>query len=185
MGDRIRFSAIKKSMLGRRVLSSHHPSGIAQEIYALLTVYQALRIAITDATTASGADPDRASFSISLQTARGQVIHAAEVIADTVIDLIGAIGRAVLDQLMPARRLRISPRAVKRPLSRYAYKSLRVDRRTYPATIEIDILTPTSGPNFTALALGRDARIRTGLGRCEVRSGRNRFARCADGRREE
>ncbi|GAA3786500.1 hypothetical protein [Streptomyces chiangmaiensis] len=62
------------------------------------------------------------------------------MITDTTIDLVGAIGRALLDNLMPARRLRVSPRAVKRPLSRYAYKSLRVDRRTYKATISIDIL---------------------------------------------
>ncbi|WP_107090280.1 hypothetical protein [Streptomyces sp. WM6372] len=62
------------------------------------------------------------------------------MIAGTVIDLVGAIGRAVLDRAMPARRLRLSPRAVKRPLSRYAYKSLRVDRRTYKATFSIDIL---------------------------------------------
>ncbi|MEU3099760.1 transposase, partial [Streptomyces sp. NPDC006967] len=86
------------------------------------------------------ADPDRASFSIALQTARDQVIQAAGVIADTVVDLVGTIGRAVLNQPMTARRLRVSPRAVKRPLSRYAYKSLRVDRRTYKATISIDIL---------------------------------------------
>jgi hypothetical protein len=47
---------------------------------------------------------------------------------------------------MPPRRLRLSPRAVKRPLSRYAYKSLRVDRRTYKATINIDILTNPISP---------------------------------------
>lgn len=62
------------------------------------------------------------------------------------IDLVGTIGRAVLDQLMPARRLRVSPRAVKRPLSRYAHKSLKVDRRTYKATLSINILTPPISP---------------------------------------
>ena len=46
----------------------------------------------------------------------------------------------------PARRLRVSPRAVKRPLSRYAYKSLRVDRRTYKAAIKISILTRSPDP---------------------------------------
>jgi hypothetical protein len=135
------YFAIKKSMLGRRVLRARTLPGIAQEVYALLTAYQMIRIAIADATDAiSGTDPDRASFTIALQTARDQVIQAAGVIADTTIDLVGTIGRAVLDHLMPARRLRTSPRAVKRPLSRYAYKSLRVDRRTYKATISIDIL---------------------------------------------
>ena len=139
------FFAIKKSMLGRRVLRARTMAGIAQEVYALLTAYQLIRIAIADATaTVPDADPDRASFSIALQAARDLVIQAAGVIADTVIDLVGAIGRAVLSQSMAARRLRVSPRAVKRPLSRYAYKSLRVDRRTYKATISIDILS--TGP---------------------------------------
>jgi hypothetical protein len=135
------YFAIKKSMLGRRVLRARTLPGIAQEVYALLTVYQVIRIAIADATgSVSGADPDRASFSVALHAARDQVIQAAGVIAGTTIDLVGGIGQAVLDHLMPTRRLRVSPRAVKRPLSRYAYKSLRVDRRTYKATISIDIL---------------------------------------------
>ena len=68
------------------------------------------------------------------------------MIAAETIDLAGAIGRHILASLLPARRLRVSPRAVKRPMSRYAYKSLRVDRRTYQATISIDILTPAPGP---------------------------------------
>lgn len=133
------YFAIKKSMLGRRARTL---PGIAQEIYALLTAYQVLRTAVADATEAvPGADPDRAGFSIALQAARDQVIQAAGVIAGTTIDLVGAIGRAVLTNLMSARRLRLSPRAVKRPMSRYAYKSLRVDRRTYKATVSIDILS--------------------------------------------
>jgi len=141
------YFAIKKTMLGRRVLRARTMSGIAQEIYALLIVYQVIRIAISDATaTIPGADPDRASFSVALQVARDQVIQATGVIAGTVIDLVGTIGRAVLTHPMPPRRLRVSPRAVKRPLSRYAYKSLRIDRRTYKATISIDILTAPPDP---------------------------------------
>ena len=137
-------------MLGRRVLPARTPAGIAQEVHALLTVYQILRIAIADATDSHPtADPDRGSFTIALETARDQVIKAAGVIADTTIDLVGTIGRRVLEELMPARRLRVSPRAVKRPLSRYAYKSLEVDRRSYKATISINILaapTPSTAP---------------------------------------
>ena len=106
-----------------------------------------IRIAISDATaTIPGADPDRASFSVAIQAARDQVIQAAGVLAGTTIDLAGAIGRAVLDHPLPPRRMRVSPRAVKRPLSRYAYKSLRIDRRTYKATISIDILTAQHDP---------------------------------------
>jgi len=141
------YFALKKTMLGRRVLRARTMPGIAQEIYALLTAYQVIRIAISDATAAiPGADPDRASFSVAIQAARDQVIQAAGVLAGTTIDLAGIIGRAVLDHLPPPRRTRVSPRAVKRPLSRYAYKSLRIDRRTYKATISIDILTAQAGP---------------------------------------
>jgi hypothetical protein len=46
------YFAIKKTMLGRRVLRSRTMPGIAQEIYALLTAYQMIRIAISDATAA-------------------------------------------------------------------------------------------------------------------------------------
>ena len=131
---------IKSTLLGRRVLRSRHLTLIAQEIYALLTVYQIVRIAIADAADTSDVDPDRASFTIAVQAGRDLIAQAANVIAGTTIDLVGSIGRRLLDHLMPARRLRISPRAVKRPLSRYAYKSLRIDRRSYQATPHIDIL---------------------------------------------
>jgi hypothetical protein len=120
-------------MLGRRVLRTRTLPGITQEIYALLTACQAIRIAISDTTlTATGTDPGRASFTSALHAAREHVVQAAGVIAGETIDLAGAIGRHILDNLLPARRLRVSPRAVKRPLSRYAYKSLRVDRHTTP-----------------------------------------------------
>lgn len=132
---------IKSTLLGRRVLRSPNPVLIAQEIYALLTVYQVLRIAIADTAEATdGVDPDRASFTTAVQAARDLIVQAANVIADTTIDLVGSIGRHLLDNLMPPRRLRVSPRAVKRPLSRYAYKSLGVDRKSYLATLSIDII---------------------------------------------
>jgi len=135
-------------MLGRRVLRSPIPELITQEIYALLTIYQVIRIAITDATDATGVvDPDRASFTTAAQTAKDLIVQAANVIAGTVIDLVGTIGTHLLANLMPDRRLRVSPRAVKRPLSRYAYKSLGIDRRSYLATLTIDILA--AQPNLT------------------------------------
>ncbi|MFD7057614.1 hypothetical protein ACFWBS_58545 [Streptomyces mirabilis] len=57
---------------------------------------------MADATgTRPGIDPDRASFTIALHTARDLVVQAAGVIADSVIDLVGTIGRRVLADLMP------------------------------------------------------------------------------------
>ena len=98
---------------------------------------------MTDATdTRPGIDPDRASFTIALNAARDQLIQAAGVIADTVIDLVGHIGRLVLANLLPPRRTRLSPRVVKRAISKYHAQGLNINRTTYQATISIDILTP-------------------------------------------
>ena len=72
---------LKSTILGGRVLRARTPGGIEQEVYALLVTYQALRTAIADAAaTVPGADPDRASFTTALNTARDQVILAAGVI---------------------------------------------------------------------------------------------------------
>jgi hypothetical protein len=134
---------LKSSILGGRVLRARTPVGIEQEIYALLLTYQLLRTAMTDATnTQPDTDPDRASFTIAYQTARDQVIQAANVIAGTVIDLIGTIGRHVLADLLPARRLRVCPRIVKRAISKYQARGPNIDRTSYKATISVDILTP-------------------------------------------
>jgi len=141
---------LKSTILGGRVLRARTPDGIEQEVYALLVTYQVLRTALADAAaTVPGTDPDRASFAIALNAARDQVILAAGVIAGASIDLAGRIGRLVLASLMPARRLRISPRVVKRAISKYNARG-KVDRATYKATIDIAILaadlTPDDGP---------------------------------------
>jgi hypothetical protein len=71
---------------------------------------------------------------------------AAGVTASTVTDLAGTIGRHVLASLMPARRPRASPRAVKRAMSKYNANG-KIDRTTYKATIDITILTAPLTPD--------------------------------------
>jgi Transposase DDE domain len=145
------FAELKATSLGGRVLRSRTPTGVAQEIYALLITYQVLRIAISD-TTLHRADvnPDRGSFTVALHAARDQLIAAAGVIADTVIDLLGVIGRHVLDQLLPARRVRTNPRVVKRAISKYVASTAKGRHRgpSRPAmiTIEIEPILTTQPP---------------------------------------
>jgi len=134
------FAEIKCTSLGGRVLRSRTPIGVAQEIYALLVTYQALRIAISDSTLARpDVDPDRGSFTIARNAARDQVVAAAGVIADTKIDLVGVIGGHVLDQLLPARRIRTNPRVVKRAISKYVASTAKGRQRApnRPATIHV------------------------------------------------
>jgi Insertion element 4 transposase N-terminal/Transposase DDE domain len=133
---------LKSSILAGRVLRARTHIGVEQEIYALLITYQLIRTAMADATTTRpGLDPDRASFTTALHAARDLVIQAANVIAETTIDLAGTIGRHVLANLMPDRRLRISPRIVKRAISKHQARGPTIDRTSYQATLTINILT--------------------------------------------
>jgi hypothetical protein len=132
---------LKSTILGGRVLRARTPAGVDQEIYALLTAYQVLRLAMAEATVGHPAiTDDRASFTIALQTARDQIIHAADILADTTIDLLGRIGHALLEDPLPPRRERISPRIVKRAISKHRAKG-QVDRTNHRATTTINVLT--------------------------------------------
>jgi hypothetical protein len=106
-------------LLQGQILRSGDPAGLEQEMWALLALYQALRIAITDAVeTVPGTDPDRASYQIAVETAQNMVIQARNVITGA-DDLAGAIGRAILANLHGPRRPRVCARRVKSPLSRW------------------------------------------------------------------
>ena len=116
---------LRQGLLGGRPLRSKDPVGIEQEMWALLTCYQLLRTAMVTATdTDRRLDPDRASFATAVETARDQVVLAAGIGpttgADGRLDLVGQIGAAVLADLNPPRRLRLSARKVKSGRSRYA-----------------------------------------------------------------
>jgi hypothetical protein len=81
----------------------------------------------------------------SLHAARDLVIQATGVIADTVVDLAGTIGRYVLAQLMPCRPLRVSRRIVKRAISKYR---ARGPTSTAPATKPRSPSTSSNPPNL-------------------------------------
>jgi Insertion element 4 transposase N-terminal/Transposase DDE domain len=136
------FLELKSTILGGRVLRAKTPGGVDQEVYALFITYQALRIAIADATIGRpDLDPDRGSFTIALNAARDQLVQAAGVIAETAIDLVGVIGHRILDNRMPDRRQRTNPRVVKRAISKFVAKTAtgRVRAPSRKATITITI----------------------------------------------
>jgi hypothetical protein len=135
------YAELKSTILSGHVLRARTPDGIEQEVWALLTAYQVLRTAMTDATdSVPGTDPDRAGFTTALAAARDQLILAAGVITGTDIDLVGTIGRHILAQLLPARRVRTKDRIVKRAISKYNARGPAIDRTTYKATISINMI---------------------------------------------
>ncbi|MGV4985740.1 IS4 family transposase [Streptomyces sp. NRAIS4] len=113
------YYALRHTLMDGRRLRSGDPFGIEQEMWALLTLYQVLRIVMVDAAeSVPGTDPDRCGFTIALQAACDQVVTACDVITTTP-GPAGTIGHRVLSGLLPPRRPRVSTRKVKSPVSRY------------------------------------------------------------------
>ncbi|HEY9244716.1 MAG TPA: IS4 family transposase [Streptosporangiaceae bacterium] len=129
----ITYLALRHTLLHGRVLRSRDPAGLRQELWALLTTYQLLRTAMVSAVEqAPGLNPDRAGFTTALHTAQNLLIKAENIIDD--LDPAGQIGRAVLADLTPSRRLRVSTRKVKSALSRY--NKADPDRPAHTTTVQ-------------------------------------------------
>ena len=138
------YFALRHTLLDGHVLRSGDRPGLEQETWALLTLYQLLRMAMVDAVeTRPGTDPDRASFTTAMEAAKDQLTAARGICPDGPADLPGAIGRAVLATLLPARRPRYSARKVKRATSRYLNRDDgRPADPTAITAIDIAISTP-------------------------------------------
>lgn len=156
----IAYLALHHTLAAGRVLRSTDPAGLEQEMWALLTVYQAIRRAmVTAIESRPGTDPDRAGFTTALETAKDLLVTAINVTGDTT-DLIGRIGHAVLNELCPPRRSRTSVRKVKSPLSRYNKKDPHRPERSKPITsltVTINHAEPqptTRQPRSLTTALG-------------------------------
>lgn len=138
------FLALRHTILKGHILRSGDQPGLEQELWALLTLYQLLRMAMLTATeTQPGTDPDRASFTTALETARDQLTAARGIHPTSPVDLLGVIGRAVLRTLLPPRRPRFSARTVKSSTSRYInHDDTRPAHTTHITTIDITLHTP-------------------------------------------
>lgn len=145
------YREFKSTILHGRVLRGQSPEVVEQEVWALLCTYQALRLAMADAVmTDPTIDPDRASFTIALNTARDLTIQASGITTgnEHPIDLAGRIGAAILGGLLPRRRARTRPRAVKRAISKYQARTRNIDRTSRPIAINHQIcrLPTDAGP---------------------------------------
>ena len=147
----IAYLALRHTILHGQVLRSHDRPGLEQEVWALLIVYQLLRMAMVTAVESQpNTNPDRASFTTALQAARDQLIAADGILPidqparPGQLDLLGVIGHAVLDTLLPPRRPRWSTRRIKNATSRYLNRDdQRPDLPTMIASIEIILHTPS------------------------------------------
>jgi hypothetical protein len=125
-----RYAEIKNRLRGAGfVLRSKSAGLICQEVYALLSVYQALCALKTHAAEQGGIDPDRISVTVTVQLAHLEVTGQAAADADTLQAVRWEVVRELLDDLLPPRRNRQCER-VKKP----AKNTFTVKKRDQPRT---------------------------------------------------
>jgi hypothetical protein len=140
------YSSIKETILDGRVLRSQDPAGIEQEVYALLTVYQAIiRMAVDAVETVPETRPDRISFTAALETAGEQVIAAVGIIIPVGDGLVGAIGEAVLAALLPEPRNRGKARTRHNPTSKYGPNAGTFPQTSLRYTITTNVMIMEEG----------------------------------------
>ncbi|WSW96305.1 IS4 family transposase [Streptomyces sp. NBC_00989] len=135
------YFALRNTLWQGRVLRSGDPLGVEQEMWAMLTLYQALQTVMVEAAESRpGTDPDRCGFTIALHTARDLVVQAAGITSGAT----GVVGRRILAGLLPPRRPRVSNRKVKSPISRYHDRKDdgRPDTSRTVTSLAISILAP-------------------------------------------
>jgi hypothetical protein len=128
------------------ILRSKSPELVAQEVFALLTVYQALCAFEAEAATAAGVDPDRISFTVAVRLARDHVLSQA---AATPATLARARAEAITDllaDLLPRRRTRECERIKKPPKNTFLTK--RHDHIRPPSRVTYEIRITAKAPHL-------------------------------------
>ena len=135
------YFSLKSTILDGRVLRSRTVPGIEQEVYALLTVYQALiRIASDLITARPGLSVQRVSLTVLLNAAADQIVAARGIGPDDPIALIGPVGRAALAGLLPEnRRWRLKARVRKRA-SKYTFTADQHPRKALAYTLHFEMV---------------------------------------------
>lgn len=118
----------------RVVLRSKTEDGVRQEAWGMLCVHYAIRALMCRAAEEGEVDPDRVSFTRSIRAARRSVRRAADPSVGTAsLSVVSEI----LHELLPHRRLRANPRAVRRKMSKFPLK--RPEHQSWPQpTLSID-----------------------------------------------
>jgi hypothetical protein len=138
------FAELKTHLRGPgRILRSRTPDLALQEIWAYLTVYQAVRAVIALAAAGSGTDPGRLSFTTALHAIRATARHdptAALTTAST----------AVLAAPVPDRTGRTCIRALREPGPAYPSAARLKDPIAHHATYTITINPPDTATDTTS-----------------------------------
>jgi hypothetical protein len=138
--------------IAQRPLSSKSPIGILQEFYALLLAHYALRILMGKAAHQASVEPDRLSFTHTIEVVTDALLVAAcspvACHADLSTRLLDDLSQR--DWLLPERRLRFNSRVIKRSRSRFQIK--RADH-VFLSVKDFPFLKDHPHPTFRELLL--------------------------------
>ena len=116
--------------LAGRPLRSQKPVGVIQELYGLLVAHYAIRFLMHEAALQAGIDPDRISFVHALNVIHDAIPEFQMTAPEQLSQLYTRLLRDIADDLLPERRLRSTPRVVKRKMSNFHLK--RAQHRSWP-----------------------------------------------------
>lgn len=131
------------------ILRSRSPELARQELFALLTVYQALCALEAEAARQAGIDPDRISFTVTVRVARD---HAASHAILTPRSLDLARRQAISDLLgdiLPRRRDRHYERLRKQPKNNFPAMNRGQERPPSRITYKIKVIRKAPSPAQT------------------------------------
>lgn len=116
--------------LAGRPLRSQKPVGVIQELYGLLVAHYAIRFLMHEAALQADIDPDRISFVHALNVIHDAIPEFQMTAPEQLPQLYTRLLRDIADDLLPKRRLRSTPRVVKRKMSNFHLK--RAEHRSWP-----------------------------------------------------
>ena len=124
------------------VLRSRHPGGVRQEVYGFLLVHYCIRELMWQAAAHEGVDPDRISFTRTINLIRRQVIAQAAFSPSRLARAFTHGLREILQRLN-TRRERVNPRVIKRKMSSWPLKRAQHRNPAKPPEATITIVAAT------------------------------------------
>jgi hypothetical protein len=128
------------------ILRSRTPELVRQEMFAFLTVYQALCALRARAAQTAGIDPDRISFTITVRLARDQVSTQAAASPATLRQACQHTITDLLEDLLPPRRSRSYERIRRRAKGHYPIR--RHDHVRLPTKVSYVLTITGDSPNL-------------------------------------
>ena len=140
------YGELKTRLRGAEVvLRSKSPDLVEQELFAFLTVFQALIALRTQAARRGGLDPDRVSFTLTLRLARAHAGTTAALGPRTLAHARTHALAELLTDLLPARRHRHVERIKKPP--RNTFRTNKPGHTRPPSKITYTITVRTHEPS--------------------------------------